>query len=84
MHDAGKPATRRFESDGSVSFHAHDIVARKMTQADEPPAPRGHQGRVHAVALHLRFHGYGEQKWSDAAVRRYVTDAGLLSSASTG
>jgi len=28
------------------------------------------------VALHLRFHGYGESRWSDAAVRRYVTDAG--------
>src|SRR5699024_4444463 len=28
------------------------------------------------VALHLRFHGYGDAKWSDSAVRRYVTDAG--------
>ena len=29
------------------------------------------------VALHLRFHGY-DQGWTDAAVRRYVTDAGPL------
>ena len=29
------------------------------------------------VELHLRFHGYGEG-WSDAAVRRYVRDAGPL------
>src|SRR5690625_8052103 len=28
------------------------------------------------VALHLRFHGYGDASWTDAAVRRYVTDAG--------
>src|SRR5690606_18812060 len=28
------------------------------------------------VELHLRFHGYGEARWSDSAVRRYVTDAG--------
>lgn len=28
------------------------------------------------IALHLRFHGYGEAAWTDSAVRRYVTDAG--------
>ena len=27
------------------------------------------------VELHLRFHGYGDG-WTDAAVRRYVRDAG--------
>ena len=30
------------------------------------------------IALHLRFHGYGEAGWTDSAVRRYVTDAGPL------
>ncbi|MGH3563399.1 MAG: CCA tRNA nucleotidyltransferase, partial [Mycobacterium sp.] len=30
------------------------------------------------VYLHLRFHGYGDSKWTDSAVRRYVTDAGPL------
>jgi poly(A) polymerase len=31
------------------------------------------------IELHLRFHGYGEgEGWSDAAVRRYVRDAGPL------
>jgi poly(A) polymerase len=30
------------------------------------------------VALHLRFHGYGEGEWTDSAVRRYVRDAGEL------
>jgi poly(A) polymerase len=28
------------------------------------------------VELHLRFHGYGSGEWTDAAVRRYVRDAG--------
>jgi poly(A) polymerase len=31
------------------------------------------------TAMHLRFHGYGQpgtSPWTDAAVRRYVTDAG--------
>jgi poly(A) polymerase len=30
------------------------------------------------IALHLRFHGYGPGEWTDAAVRRYVRDAGPL------
>ena len=30
------------------------------------------------VYLHLRFHGYGDDVWTDAAVRRYVRDAGPL------
>jgi poly(A) polymerase len=30
------------------------------------------------VALHLRFHGYVDEPWTDAAVRRYVKDAGSL------
>ena len=31
------------------------------------------------IELHLRFHGYGEgEGWTDAAVRRYVRDAGPL------
>jgi poly(A) polymerase len=34
------------------------------------------------VYLHLRFHGYAHQdgtgRWTDSAVRRYVTDAGPL------
>jgi poly(A) polymerase len=28
------------------------------------------------IELHLRFHGYGDQDWTDSAVRRYVRDAG--------
>ena len=30
------------------------------------------------VYLHLRFHGYGDDLWTDSAVRRYVRDAGPL------
>jgi poly(A) polymerase len=30
------------------------------------------------VFLHLRFHGYQDEVWSDAAVRRYARDAGPL------
>ncbi|HHW82356.1 MAG TPA: CCA tRNA nucleotidyltransferase [Actinomycetales bacterium] len=79
MHDIGKPATRRFEPGGSVSFHHHEVVGAKMTRT-RMRALRFDNHTIKAVTrlveLHLRFHGYGDQAWSDSAVRRYVTDAG--------
>ncbi len=81
LHDIGKPATRRFESDGRVSFHHHEMVGAKLV-ARRLKALRFDKETVQAVArlteLHLRFHGYGEGQWTDSAVRRYVTDAGPL------
>ncbi|MDO4666187.1 MAG: CCA tRNA nucleotidyltransferase [Actinomycetaceae bacterium] len=79
MHDIGKPATRRFEANGTVSFHHHEIVGAKMTRK-RMVALRFDKDTTRKVTklveLHLRFHGYGEQKWTDSAVRRYVADAG--------
>lgn len=80
MHDVGKPATRRFEG-GSVSFHHHEIVGAKLTRK-RMRALKFDKATTEAVAglvaLHLRFHGYGEAAWTDSAVRRYVADAGDL------
>ena len=81
LHDIGKPATRRFEADGGVSFHHHETVGAKLA-AKRLRALRFDKDTIRQVArlveLHLRFHGYGEARWTDAAVRRYVTDAGPL------
>jgi len=81
LHDIGKPATRRFEPGGGVSFHHHEVVGAKLT-AKRLRALRFDKETVKAVArlveLHLRFHGYGEGQWTDSAVRRYITDAGPL------
>ncbi|WP_109472727.1 CCA tRNA nucleotidyltransferase [Ornithinimicrobium cavernae] len=81
LHDIGKPATRRFEKGGGVSFHHHEIVGAKLTRA-RLRALRYDKDTVRAVSrlveLHLRFHGYGDGEWTDSAVRRYVTDAGPL------
>ncbi|CCH70007.1 putative RNA nucleotidyltransferase [Phycicoccus elongatus Lp2] len=81
LHDIGKPATRRFEPGGGVSFHHHEVVGAKLT-AKRLRALRFDKDTIKAVSrlveLHLRFHGYGEGQWSDSAVRRYVTDAGPL------
>ncbi|MCR2812992.1 CCA tRNA nucleotidyltransferase [Microbacterium sp. zg.Y1090] len=79
LHDIGKPATRRLEPGGGVTFHHHDIkgarLARKRLQA-----LRFDSDTIGAVTrlieLHLRFFGYSEGAWTDSAVRRYVRDAG--------
>ncbi len=79
MHDVGKPRTRRFVDDGSVTFHHHDVVGAKLTRR-RLQALRFSRDQVEAVAQlveqHLRFHGYGSGEWTDSAVRRYVRDAG--------
>ena len=79
LHDVGKPATKRFESGGKVTFHHHDVVGAKMAKK-RLTALRYSTDDVKAVAklvdLHLRFHGYADADWTDAAVRRYVRDAG--------
>lgn len=81
LHDIGKPATRRHEPDGGVSFHHHEVVGAKMVRHRMRALRYSKQmiGDVsQLVYLHLRFHGYGDGKWTDSAVRRYVTDAGPL------
>jgi poly(A) polymerase len=79
MHDVGKPRTRRFLADGSVTFHHHDVVGAKLTRK-RMQALKFSGDATDAVAklveLHLRFHGYGDGQWTDSAVRRYVRDAG--------
>ena len=81
LHDIGKPATRRHEPDGGVSFHHHEVVGAKMVRKRMRALKYSKQmvdDVSQLVYLHLRFHGYGDGKWTDSAVRRYVTDAGPL------
>jgi poly(A) polymerase len=79
MHDVGKPRTRKFVGDGSVTFHHHDVVGAKLTRK-RMQALRFSGETIDSVCslveLHLRFHGYGDGEWTDSAVRRYVRDAG--------
>lgn len=80
LHDIGKPKTRSIGPRG-VSFHHHEVVGARMTR-DRMRELRFSKGMVDDVSrlvfLHLRFHGYGDAVWSDAAVRRYARDAGPL------
>lgn len=81
LHDIGKPATRRFEPGGRVSFHHHEVVGARMAK-QRLAALKCSKELIDDVSrlvfLHLRFYGYGNGEWTDAAVRRYVTDAGPL------
>ncbi|MFB8030468.1 MULTISPECIES: CCA tRNA nucleotidyltransferase [unclassified Streptomyces] len=81
LHDVGKPRTRRFEKDGRVSFHHHEVVGAKMAKkrmTDLKYSNEMIKDVSKLVELHLRFHGYGDGEWTDSAVRRYVRDAGPL------
>jgi poly(A) polymerase len=79
LHDIGKPATRRLEPGGAVSFYHHDVVGAKLA-SKRMKALRFDNDTTKAVSklveLHLRFFGYSDQGWTDAAIRRYVRDAG--------
>jgi poly(A) polymerase len=81
LHDIGKPATRRFEPDGRVSFHHHEVVGARLARARLKALryPKDFTDQVaELVFLHLRFYGYRTGEWTDSAVRRYVVDAGPL------
>jgi poly(A) polymerase len=80
LHDIGKPATRAFTPQGDVQFHHHEVVGARMAEA-RLRALR-YPGDVVAdvvklIEMHLRFHTY-RMGWNDAALRRYVRDAGSL------
>jgi poly(A) polymerase len=79
LHDVGKPATRKLEPGGVVSFYHHDVVGSKLAKK-RLRALRFDNDTIDAVCrlieLHLRFFGYTEGAWTDSAVRRYVRDAG--------
>lgn len=79
FHDIGKPATREFEK-GGVTFHHHEVVGARMARKRMKEL-RYANDMIEAVGqlvfLHMRPHTY-KMGWTDAAVRRYVRDAGPL------
>jgi poly(A) polymerase len=79
LHDIGKPATRKLERGGGVTFHHHDVKGSRLARK-RLNALRFDSDTTSSVAQlieqHLRFFGYAEGAWTDSAVRRYVRDAG--------
>ena len=81
LHDIGKPATRRLEPGGAVSFYHHDLVGAKLAKKRLTALRYDNQtikDVSRLIELHLRFFGYTDGTWTDSAVRRYVRDAGPL------
>lgn len=79
MHDVGKPATRKLEPGGGVSFYHHDIVGAKLTKKRMQELRFDNdtiKSVFRLIELHLRFFGYSDSAWTDSAIRRYVRDAG--------
>jgi poly(A) polymerase len=79
LHDIGKPATRSFDNAATVTFYGHDTVGARMAKKRLTALRFDNEtiARVCSlIRLHLRFFGYAEGTWTDAAVRRYVRDAG--------
>lgn len=81
FHDIGKPVTRRFEKDGTVTFRAHDVIGARMAAKRMRVMRFDKQTEkdvARLVEMHLRAFGFGEHSWTDSAVRRFVRDAGPL------
>lgn len=80
FHDIGKPKTRSIHKGKGITFHHHEVVGARMTR-ERMKALKYSTEDVEAVTslveMHLRFHTYS-MGWTDAAVRRYVRDAGPL------
>lgn len=80
FHDIGKPKTRSIRKGKGITFHHHEVVGARMTR-ERMKALKYSTEDVDAITslveLHLRFHTYS-MGWTDAAVRRYVRDAGPL------
>ncbi len=79
FHDIGKPDTREYGK-GGVSFHHHEVVGARLTRrrmkALRYPNDVTNE-TANLVFLHMRPHTF-KMGWTDAAVRRYVRDAGPL------
>ena len=78
LHDIGKPKTRKFEGEGRVSFHHHEVVGARLAKKRLEKLRYSNEIIEQVcllIELHLRFHGYGDGKWTDSAVRRFVRDA---------
>ena len=67
MHDIGKPRTRRFVGDGTVTFHHHDVVGAKLTRkrmkalrfSGDDDRRGGEAGRAAPALPRLRRRGSG-------------------------
>lgn len=78
FHDIGKPATRSVDENGQVHFYTHQYAGAKIAREvlNRLRFPNEIISRVvKIIEMHMRVGEYDE-KWTDAAVRRLIRDAG--------
>lgn len=79
FHDIGKPRTRSVGEDGRVHFYGHEDVGASMTRRIMERlkfAGADVDAVSEMVAQHMRIGEYKPDRWTDAAVRRFVRSAG--------
>lgn len=78
LHDIGKAPTRRLAA-GKVTFYGHEAVGARLTR-ERLTAYGFDTSFVSEVATLVetsgRIHGWMDENWDDAAVRRWVRDIG--------
>jgi len=77
LHDIGKVAVRKEQSDGEVSFYQHEFHSEKMAIEimERLKCSNAEKNTVANLIRNHMFH-YNED-WSDGAVRRFINRVGL-------
>ena len=78
FHDIGKPDTREFHENKTVSFTNHDVVGAKIVKQILPKHGYGKEEIkeiAQLVFMHMRSHTF-KTGWTESAVRRLTTHAG--------
>ncbi len=84
FHDIGKPATRRFEEGGKVTFHHHDVVGAKITRK-RMRALHYSKDEIAAVAHLVELHQPAQGRPAGAQLRRFGdTNCGACRGRRTG
>ena len=79
FHDVGKPLTKTSDGKGHSHFYGHEELGAEMTRKvlHRLRLPLSAVSRVaRLVSLHMRIGEYSG-RWSDAAVKRLMRDAGM-------
>ncbi len=77
IHDIGKPDTVRTSADGNVTFYGHDVVGGKLAKKVAERLKLSSKQTDKIVSL-VRFHMFTlDEKQTDSAIRRFITNIGL-------
>ena len=77
LHDIGKPATRKEDRGGHVSFHKHEMVSVKLAR-DFLKRLRYDSTTARQVVSLVKNHMYHyTREWTDSALRKFIRKVGL-------